>query len=152
MTQYALYCHTKHDNKQKILQNQHASPGRIIVRNVKLNASVYGLTVQAVATPIKQYNCTLGYACPFPSRLAGQNFCTQSISRTNRGGNICSASFVPDTSREITLRILSRSFAGVLKYWAHLPNVQPGEFDCEGTSSSILSIIGDCVQLYQTHQ
>lgn len=71
-------------------------------------------TVQADATPIKQYNWTLGYACPFPLRVFGQNCSTQSNSRTTRGGNTLSASDVPEISSEITFRTLSLAEGSLL--------------------------------------
>jgi len=63
---------------------------------------------------MRQYSCTFGYACPFPLRVLGQKFSTQSSSLTSLGGNTCSASFVPEISNEITLRILSRFEGSVL--------------------------------------
>jgi hypothetical protein len=65
-------------------------------------------TVQALATPIRQYSCTFGYTWPFPFLVLGQKFSTQSKSLTILGGKIKSESLVPEISNDITFKIFSR--------------------------------------------
>ena len=65
-------------------------------------------TVQALATPIRQYSCTFGYTWPFPFLVLGQKFSTQSKSLTILGGKIISESLVPEISKDITFKIFSR--------------------------------------------
>lgn len=65
-------------------------------------------TVHALATPMRQYSCTLGYALFLPFLVLGQKFSTQSRSLTIFGGRTIFASSVPEISSEMTFRILSR--------------------------------------------
>ena len=77
-------------------------------KQAEIYSSQFCRTVQALATPIKQYSWTFGYTLFFPLLVLGQKFSTQSKSLTIFGGNTISASSVPDISKEITFKIFSR--------------------------------------------